>query len=142
MRKVFLDTSPLIYLLEGEPALRARVSGQLAAWVQSGVWLESSVLTLAELLVGPGKAGDVRLARRYRAAVHELLGTPLLAVDEAVAVYGAELRAHLGLRLPDALQLSAAVLAGCDVFYTNDARLRPVGGLEIVLVGADPGAEA
>lgn len=142
MRKVFLDTSPLIYLLEGEPALQARVSGQLAAWVQSGAWLASSVLTLAELLVGPGKAGDVRLARQYRAAVHELLGTPLLAVDEAVAVYGAELRARLGLRLPDALQLSAAILAGCDVFYTHDARLRPVGGLEIVLVGASPGTEA
>ncbi len=99
-------------------------------------------MTLAELLVGPGKAGDVRLARQYRAAVHELLGVPLLTVDEAVAVYGAELRARLGLRLPDALQLSAAVLAGCDVFYTNDARLRPVGGLEIVLVGATPATEA
>lgn len=37
MRKVFLDTSPLLYLLEGEPALRAKVSGQLAAWVRSGV---------------------------------------------------------------------------------------------------------
>ena len=43
----------------------------------------------------------------------------------------AQLRATTSVKTPDALQLVAAIGAGCQTFLTNDRRLPLVPGLEI-----------
>ncbi len=51
--------------------------------------------------------------------------------------YGAlvdDLRARYGVTLADALQLACALTAGCDVFLTNDERLRRVSEISVLLV--------
>lgn len=133
MKSVFVDTAPLIYLLEGTPARRDAMHAKLLSWLDAGVSLRSSVLTLAELLVPVKKAGDVALARQYRSALRALFDAPLFPLDEAVAEYSAEIRAIYGFRTPDALQLAAARVMGCDAFFTNDRALRRFRELEIVL---------
>jgi predicted nucleic acid-binding protein len=47
----------------------------------------------------------------------------------------AELRAMAGVKTPDALQLAAAIGAGCTSFVTNDRPLPSVPGLRIVQLG-------
>lgn len=45
----------------------------------------------------------------------------------------AQLRAlHPSVRTPDALQLAAALFAGCSAFVTNDRDLPAVPGLEVL----------
>jgi predicted nucleic acid-binding protein len=45
----------------------------------------------------------------------------------------AQLRAvHLSVRTPDALQLAAALSAGCSAFVTNDRDLPALPGLRIL----------
>ncbi|MBN1670483.1 MAG: PIN domain-containing protein [Kiritimatiellae bacterium] len=136
MKRVFLDTAPLIYLLEGGGNRQQAVVAQLRYWAAHGVWLETTVLTLTELLTGPRQAGNESLARQYRAGLADLLGRPLLVIDERTADYAASLRAKFKFRTPDALQLSAAIQAGCEAFYTNDTRLRACAEIEVVLVDA------
>ena len=46
----------------------------------------------------------------------------------------AELRVSYGIKLPDALQIAVALIAGCDVFLTNDDRLKRVTDLQILVI--------
>jgi predicted nucleic acid-binding protein len=38
-----------------------------------------------------------------------------------VSQKAADIRVRYGLKLPDALQIASALVAGCDAFLTNDA---------------------
>jgi predicted nucleic acid-binding protein len=44
----------------------------------------------------------------------------------------AQLRAASGAKMPDALQIVAAISAGCRTFVTNDRRMPEVSGLRVV----------
>jgi predicted nucleic acid-binding protein len=58
----------------------------------------------------------------------------LLPIDAAIAEVAADLRARYNLRTPDALQLATAIKAGCDAFLTNDATLKKVTELKILVL--------
>jgi predicted nucleic acid-binding protein len=49
-------------------------------------------------------------------------------------VQAAELRARYKLSLIDALQIAAALGAGCDGFLTNDKDLKRVGTLNVLVL--------
>ncbi len=128
---VFLDTSPLIYLLDFEDV---RVVRQIDQWVRSGYKFATSYVTLAELLIHPKKQHDLRKEGQYRLYLEQLITYPMISVDARVANFVAEIRADYGFKLPDAMQLAAAISVGADVFYTNDANLTKCKDLEVVLV--------
>ena len=50
----------------------------------------------------------------------------LLPIDRAVAEIAADVRARYRLRTPDALQVAAALSAGCEALVTNDTTLSRV----------------
>jgi predicted nucleic acid-binding protein len=52
----------------------------------------------------------------------------------ARARLAARIGARKGLKLVDAIHFSAALEPGCDVFVTNDSRIRSSDGLEVVLL--------
>jgi len=136
VKGVFLDTAPLIYLIEGAPGVREAARARLTEWIETGVPLHSSVLTLGELLVPAKRAGDSGRVYQYKTALRELLSGPLHSIDEYQAETAAEIRARYSLATPDALQLAAALAAGCDGFFTNDRELRKFKGIEVILVGS------
>jgi predicted nucleic acid-binding protein len=63
-------------------------------------------LTLLEVLVVPYRAGNAGLAVRYEE-----------------------------LKTPDALQLAAALGAGCTTFVTNDRRIPAIRGMRVLQLG-------
>jgi len=94
--------------------------------------LVTSALTVLELLVVPYRAGNRLLAERYEALLTRSRGLRLVDLSHDQLRAAAQLRAATGVKTPDALQLVAAIGAGCTTFLTNDRRLPPVPGLRVV----------
>jgi predicted nucleic acid-binding protein len=57
-----------------------------------------------------------------------------VAVSAQIAETAADLRAHYNLRTPDALHVATALAVQCDAFLTNDAAIRRVTELRVLLL--------
>jgi predicted nucleic acid-binding protein len=133
MSRIFFDTNLFIYLLEDSGVRGSKVSGIVERISGRRDELLTSTLTLAEVLVKPLSVGDRVWADRYE----KLLNTPgvsLLTFDRAAARIYAQLRQDKTMRPPDAIQLSCAASAKCDLFITNDERLsrKIVPGIQFI----------
>ena len=128
-RTVYLDTNILIYAVEGyEP--EAAFSGELFAALQEGRFgAVTSELTLAEVLVKPFELGREDVVVAYAELLTPSDRLTVLPVDRAILVEAARQRAALGMPMPDAVHVATALAAGCDLFLTNDRRLRMPPGL-------------
>ncbi|MEA5570523.1 type II toxin-antitoxin system VapC family toxin [Calothrix sp. UHCC 0171] len=63
-------------------------------------------------------------------------GISFIPIATSVSQKAAEIRVRYNLKLPDALQVAVALVAGCDGFLTNDAGLQRVTELRILLLSA------
>jgi len=128
-----LDTAVFIYYIEENAAflpLIAPIFEDVAAGRREVV---TSSLTLLEVLVVPYRAGNLALADRYEAYFSRGRGVRLVDLDRLQLRVAAQLRArHPSVRTPDALQLAAALTAGCPTLVTNDRDLPAVPGLEVL----------
>lgn len=123
---IVLDASVLIAHLDAADAHHHAATAILTA--AAGEAFFASPLSLAEVLVGPARAG------RLAAAVQALdrLGVSGVDLDEGSPVRLAELRAGTGLKLPDCCVLLAAqqvqgVIATFDRPLATAARRSGVG---------------
>jgi predicted nucleic acid-binding protein len=126
---VLVDTAPFIYMLEDHPTLAPRFVGLFEAERRGELTIAITPVTVAELLVGPLKAGHDALARRYE---RELQAYELVPIDATLAAQAARLRVRYGLRLPDALQLAAALEVGAHALVTHDRDFAAVDGLQVL----------
>ena len=58
----------------------------------------------------------------------------LASLDEQSAQHAAKLRVQYNLGLLDALQLGAALVAGCDAFLTNDAIFHRITEIKVIII--------
>jgi predicted nucleic acid-binding protein len=58
-----------------------------------------------------------------------------MPVERAILLRAARLRCELHLKLPDAIHVASAVAAGCDLFLSNDHRLRVPDGMALTRIG-------
>jgi predicted nucleic acid-binding protein len=115
-----LDASAVIAHLDRQDSHHEAMEGLLLEAV--GHELMASPITLAEVLVGPTRVGQLDRALR---ALRSLAVQPVtLAEDGPVRL--ATLRAQTGLKLPDCCVLLAAACASADV-VTFDDRLATAG---------------
>lgn len=128
------DTSPFIYFVERHPVY-LDITREIIRRVDVGVFLGYSfVITLTEVLVQPKKFKDAALENDYRTLLQHSRNFELVLVDEGVAEQAADLRSRYTIRTPDALQISAALSAGCQTFVTNDKRLKSIVELKILVL--------
>ena len=132
--KIFIDTAPLIYLIEGEEDFAAIVEKQLSQWITAGENLATSTLTLLELLVVPIKQENKHLVQKYRALLQDIISEPLIPLSEAVSEMAAQIRGANGFKTPDSIQLATALYSGADIFYTNDKRLSKFPDIKVITV--------
>jgi len=133
MSRIFFDTNLFIYLLEDTAERGQAVSDLVQRISDRQDELLTSTLTLAEILVKPLSVGDLEWADRYET----LLNTPgvsVLSFDRACARKFAQIRQDKTIAPPDAIQLSCAASARCDLFITNDDRLsrKNVPGIQFI----------
>jgi predicted nucleic acid-binding protein len=129
---VALDTSLFIYLIEEEPTFLPVVEPVFAAIADGRLTAVTSALTLLEVLVVPLRHGDAELARRYEALLTRSRGLELVEVSRAILRDAAVLRAAIGVRTPDAIQLATALAHRCPTFLTNDRQLPALPGLRVL----------
>jgi predicted nucleic acid-binding protein len=131
---VGIDTAIFIYFMEENPRFLPAIIPLFQEADQGKRELVTSALTLLEVLVVPYRAGNRTLAERYEALLTRSRGVRLVELSHDQLRAAAQLRAATGVKTPDALQLVAAIGAGCTAFLTNDRRLPPVPGLRVMEV--------
>ena len=128
-----LDTAVFIYYIEENPTYLPLVAPLFEEVAAGRREVATSSLTLLEVLVVPLRAGNAALAARYEAGLTRSRGLRLVELGRDELRAAAQLRAlHPSLRTPDALQMSAALSAGCHALVTNDRELPPVRGLRVL----------
>ena len=126
------DTSPFIYLVERNPTY-LKLCREVFRRVDTGAFLGfTSVVTLTEVLVVPLRVGNKTVENKYRDLLRHGRNVSMLPINLAVAETAADLRARYNLRTPEALQMAAAIEAGCQAFLTNDAGLKRVTELTVL----------
>lgn len=130
--RLAVDSAPIIYFLEDHARFAPHFAPVFAAADEGRASILISTVTIAEVLAGPISKGKDAETSRLRAA---LTGSPnwtVVPLDAELAEDAARLRSRYRLRLPDAIQVAAAIHGRADLFVTHDRRLRRVKELNIV----------
>ncbi len=134
VRRLGLDSAPLIYFIEQHHDYFARMLYVLRSVDEGSLEGVSSTITLAEVLVHPLRTAHHELANRYETLLLHGRGLRLEPVTAAIARRAADLRARYDLRTPDALHMATAVETGCDAFLTNDRGIKRVNEIKVLVL--------
>ena len=128
---IYLDTAPLIYLVEHVPHYAEIVAKRLS----STDTVVISDLTRLECRVKPLREGDNSVLDDFDRFFNESVGA-ILMLSREVMDRATDIRAYYRFKTPDAIHLAAANVSGCDVFLTNDRRLEGFTELPIEVLPA------
>jgi predicted nucleic acid-binding protein len=131
---VALDTSIFVYFMEEHPVYLPLVDPLFEAIDAGRLEAVTSSLTLLEVLVIPFRFANAILIEQYETLLTRSEGLRLIDLDRDFLRSVAQIRAITRAKTPDAIQLAAAVAAGCRVFLTNDNRIPALPGLRRLLL--------
>jgi predicted nucleic acid-binding protein len=94
----------------------------------------TSTIALAEILTKPLTDKNFGLVDEIKFTLKSFSTLTILAIDEKLAEAAALIRARHVIRLPDALQIAAAIHGEATLFITNDKRLRKIDAFEILVL--------
>ena len=129
---VALDSSIFIYFIEEHPVYLPLVEPLFEAIDRGDLEAVTSSLTLLEVLVIPYRFGNAVLVERYETLLTKSQGLRLVDLDRDFLRSVAQVRAATRAKVPDAMQLAAAMAAECPVFLTNDDRIPQMPGLRVL----------
>jgi predicted nucleic acid-binding protein len=134
VRLLGIDTAPLIYFVERHTACLDLMREILKRIEADEFRACSSVVTLTEVLTQPLRASNQQLTDEYRDLLLHGRNFTLYGINTLIAELAAHLRARYRLHTPDALQIAVALDAGCEAFLCNDAGLRRVSELRVLVL--------
>jgi predicted nucleic acid-binding protein len=123
MRRAYLDTCCVIYLLEEVQGFSVTLRAHMAE--NPEVILCVSPLVRLEVLIKPLVEGNLALVRDYEDFLSAQQWLPMGDIEFDRAT---QLRAVHKLKTPDALHLATALRHNCAEFWTNDERLNTAAG--------------
>lgn len=136
-KRAFIDTAPFIYLIEkneDNPQYFDKVKKFFDDGYNGDVDFVSSVITSEEYLVFPYRIRSQEYIDIFEKLI-KTLEIDVVVIDERIAKKAAEIRAeYQSFKAMDALQLAAALLTGCDLFLTNDKRLRQFKEIKCITI--------
>lgn len=123
-KKVFLDTTPLIYFLDDDIHFGLKTRQIFEEILYNDRLLLTSVLTCMEYLVHPYRTNNQAKIKACADFLNDC-HIPVLSINLEIAIRAAQIRAaYKDFKSLDALQLATACVYGCDAFLTNDKQLR------------------
>lgn len=133
--RIYVDANAIIYFAEAHPIFGPPVRS-LVEYSETGkCTLVTSELSLAEALVLPFARNNAQLIERYNDIIQARDNLQIVPVDRRVLVESASLRAALGGKLPDAIHVASALIAGCTMIVTEDGRMKSPVRLQLVSTG-------
>jgi predicted nucleic acid-binding protein len=133
-KTLFLDTAPFIYFIEGHSHYHDNLIKLFDANDKSQIKMQTSTLTLMEVLVQPMKLGRHQLAEEYHKILTTSSNISIHSIDIEIAKRAAHIRASYNIKTPDAIQIACALVKNADYFLTNDKSLKKVKDLKILLL--------
>lgn len=121
-KKIFLDTSPLIYYLQKNELYYPSMVLFWDNYVEYD-YVTSSI-TITEYLTYPYRYNDLRMINEFYSFIYGM-DIQMKAIGEKIADKAAQIRAgYKFFKTMDALQLATACITGCELFLTNDKQLK------------------
>lgn len=133
-RVVGLDTAPLIYFIEDVTPYADLLNPVFDRLESHALAAVTSTITLAEILTKPLIDKNFSLVDEIKFTIRTFSTLTMVAIDEKLAEAAALIRARHTIRLPDALQIAAAIQGEATLFITNDKRLKKVGAVEVLVL--------
>jgi len=131
---VGLDTMVFIYHFE-ENQLYSPLTFSIFESLEKGNFNGiTSTLTLLEILVKPRKENNLLLVERYKILLETFPNLQVKELNESIADIASGLRANYNINTPDAIQMATSLEAQADVFITNDASLKKVTEIKVLLL--------
>jgi predicted nucleic acid-binding protein len=134
VRRIFLDTGPVIYFVEKNPVYLAKVKPVFTRIDSGRLTAVTSPITLSECLVHPYRPQQAEGITMFRDLIVNGGNVNFVLLDDAIADKAAELRAQHNLTLPDALQAATALQSECSAFLTNDPIIKRVAGIDAIVL--------
>lgn len=133
-KKVFLDTAPFIYYLEKHESYYRILKSLFIDWFKKDQEMITSVLAVEEYCVNPYRIKEFERVKTFEEFI-DYMEIDVVPINEQIARKAAQIRAeYKGFKAMDALQLATAVIAGCDMFLTNDKQLRQFKEIKCITV--------
>jgi predicted nucleic acid-binding protein len=118
-RSAYLDANAIIAAVEQDAGLQLSTLTDLARLAD----LHTSEITLHEVLVLPLRLGNASLVRAFETLFDAASIISVAPVTRRILVRAAELRAISAMKMPDAIHVASAEIAGSDVIVSHDRRL-------------------
>lgn len=133
-KKIFLDTTPIIYLLDNDKNFGEKTAEIFSELSEQNIKFVSSVVTIEEYLVYPYRKNNESMVTSFWNFVSENK-IILYPINWSEADKAAKIRAEYKFfKSLDSLQLATAVLHSCDLFLTNDKQLKNFDEIKCVTV--------
>lgn len=133
-KKVFLDTAPFIYYLEGNPQYNEKIKSFLDICLSFGVEIVTSTISIEEYCVYPYRTGNEKLIINFYSFLKDA-DINVICIDKKIAETAAKIRANYNyFKGMDALQLASATTSDCDLFITNDKQLKQFSDIKCILI--------
>lgn len=128
--RVYLDSAPIIYLVENTPPYISRLVQHLSS---NEVVQVCSELSRLECRVKPVRDNELALLIAFDTYFAEIV-SEIVPLSRAVMELATDIRARYQFKTPDAIHLACAIVARCDIFLTNDAQLTRCNEIEVILL--------
>lgn len=128
--RVYLDSAPIIYLVENVSPYVDFLTQRLSAVDMRQV---CSDLTRMECRVKSLRDDETALLNAFDTYFAEII-SETVPLSRMVMDQATEIRARYGFKTPDAIHLACAVVAECDFFLTNDKQLRRFSEITVEVV--------
>ena len=122
-KRIFIDTAPIIYLLEKNPTYYERALEFFQSCFKQKKELITSAITVTEYCVFPLRNNQNKLIENFDCFLSQA-DMKVIPIDYVIAKKASEIRAnYINFKAMDCLQLATASLLACDMFLTNDKQL-------------------
>jgi predicted nucleic acid-binding protein len=134
VKRLFLDTAPVIYYIEKDPNFYSLVEPIFHKLIARDFQAVSSPITLLECSIYPCQKEFIDRQQDFEDILVWDDNTNFTLIDEKIAIEAVRIRIKYGLKTPDAIQIATAIVSDCDAFFTGDAALSKVTEIRSIVV--------
>ena len=132
--RAYFDTNAIVYFVEAHAEYQNKVADLWFALIERNANLVTSEIGVAQCFFGAFRQGSELLEKSYERLFFEDEVFDIQPLDIAVLIEAGRFGAPLGLRLIDAVHFHAAASTKCQIFVTNDRRIRSSHGVRVIRI--------